>query len=244
MSPEQTSEPAVVHYPESDGKPLADNSIQRRWIVAVHGNIDDIYGDEDEVCVQMDMLWYSEEGNNKLSIAPDVFVAYGRPRGDRRSYQQWKEGGVAPQVVFEVLSHCNTPAEMLAKREFYEKYGVEEYYLIEPDTPTCHGWRRSRKKLVPIKKIDGWVSPRLGVRFDLSTGDVTLYRPDGTRFLTFEEMARSKRLSDERLREQTERLSEETRRADRAEEDAARERQARERLAARLRALGIGPDTA
>lgn len=34
----------------------------------------------------------------------------------------------------------------------------------------------------------GWVSPRLGVRFDLTEEELQIYRPDGDRFLTFLEL--------------------------------------------------------
>ena len=40
---------------------------------------------------------------------------------------------MAPQVVFEVLSPGNTPAEMKRKRLFYERYGVKEYYECASD---------------------------------------------------------------------------------------------------------------
>ena len=33
--------------------------------------------------------------------APDVMVVFGRPDGERRSYKQWEEDNLAPQVVFE-----------------------------------------------------------------------------------------------------------------------------------------------
>jgi Uma2 family endonuclease len=45
-------------------------------------------------------------------VAPDVMVVFGRPKGERRSYRQWQEGNIAPQVVFEILSSGNTLKEM------------------------------------------------------------------------------------------------------------------------------------
>ena len=63
-----------------------------------------------------------------MRTAPDTLVVFGRPPGDRGSYMQWRKDGLAPQVVFEALSPGNTPAEMKRKRQFYERYGVEEYY--------------------------------------------------------------------------------------------------------------------
>jgi len=47
-------------------------------------------------------------------------VAFGRPKGDRGSYQQWKEG-IAPQVVFEVRSPGNSQTEMDKKLVFYDR---------------------------------------------------------------------------------------------------------------------------
>jgi len=67
-------------------------------------------------------------------------VVFGRPASDRSSYLQWREEGVAPQVLFEVLSRGNTVAEMTHKFLFYEQYGVEEYYVYDPDRSSLDGW--------------------------------------------------------------------------------------------------------
>jgi Uma2 family endonuclease len=61
-------------------------------------------------------------------MAPDAMVAFGRPKGHRGSYMQWRGGGIAPQVVFEVLSPDNRAGELARKFQFYERFGVEEYY--------------------------------------------------------------------------------------------------------------------
>ena len=45
---------------------------------------------------------------------------------------QWEEGGIAPQVVFEIRSPGNTIAMMTRKFRFCERHGVEEYYLYDP----------------------------------------------------------------------------------------------------------------
>jgi Uma2 family endonuclease len=77
------------------------------------------------VFVAGDLLWYPVEGNNKIRNAPDVMVAFGRPKGDRGSYMQWKEENIAPQVVFEILSPGNTLTEMNKKQVFYDRYGKD-----------------------------------------------------------------------------------------------------------------------
>lgn len=195
--------PAEIIYPDSDGKPMADNTRQFRYIVMIQGGVAALFADNPNVFVAGDLLWYPVEGNNKLRTAPDTMVVFGRPPGDRGSYMQWREDGLAPQVVFEVLSPGNTPAEMKRKRLFYERYGVEEYYEYDPDRGQLRGWLRRDNELQAIADMEGWISPRLGVRFTLEGSDLVLYRPDGRRFETFLEL--EQRAEAERQRAETER---------------------------------------
>jgi Putative restriction endonuclease/Helicobacter pylori protein of unknown function (DUF874) len=178
--------PPVIDYPSSDGKPLADNTIQFGLIATIHGALDALL---DDAFVAADLLWYPVEGDNKCKRAPDVMVAFGRPKGDRRSYLQWKEGNIAPQVVFEIASDSNTIEELEGdKFRFYQKYGVEEYYLHDPERHTLKGWLRQGSELKPIAQMQGWVSPRLKVRFELVNGLLQLFRPDGERCATYAEI--------------------------------------------------------
>ncbi len=106
----QTARPEVV-YPGSDGKPMADNTLQYEWIVTIKGGLDVLFRNDPDVFVAGDLLWYSIQGDNRTRLAPDALVAFGRPKGYRGSYQQWQEDGIAPQVVFEVVSPGNSRAE-------------------------------------------------------------------------------------------------------------------------------------
>ncbi|OIP72985.1 MAG: hypothetical protein AUK43_01690 [Oscillatoriales cyanobacterium CG2_30_40_61] len=187
-----------IIYPEGDGKPMADNTKQFRWIVVIEQNLDQIYADDPNVFVAGDLFWYPVEGYNNIVQAPDVMIALGRPKGDRRSYKQWQENGVPPQVVFEILSPCNSQTDMEKKLLFYDRYGVEEYYIYDPDRNQLKGWLRQEMGLDVIEEINGWVSPRLGIRFDLSGEELQIYRPDGMPFLSYQEV--SKQLAQERQR--------------------------------------------
>jgi hypothetical protein len=103
---------------------------------------------------------------------------------------------------------------MERKLLFYQRYGVEEYYIYDPDRGELDGYVRWGEWLSPIAAIQGWASPRSGVRFALEQGELVLTRPDGARFKSYLELD-----------------------AERAAEDA---RSAA--LAARLRELGIDPE--
>src|SRR5439155_27276496 len=136
------------------------------------------------------LLWNPVEGHPEIRIAPDVLVAFGPRKGNRGSYRQWEEGGVAPQVVFETLSSRNSPIELTDKFDFYQHYGVEEYYLYDPDRGELRGYLRQGERLRGIPVMQGHVSPRLGVRFELVDGKLHLYDPESRRFLTYVETVR------------------------------------------------------
>lgn len=201
LAPARRPDPlAELVYPDSDGQPMADNTRQFRYIVMIQGGIAALFAHDPNVFVAGDLLWYPVEGDNTIRAAPDVMVVFGRPPGDRGSYRQWQEGGLAPQVVFEVLSPGNTLAEMVRKFQFYDRYGVEEYYIYDPDRGELDGSIRRNGRLESVQRMEGWISPRLSVRFTLLGTDLVLYRPDGRRFETFLELEqRAERLA-ERLR--------------------------------------------
>src|SRR2546428_3824589 len=112
------SETKPIIYPDSDGQPMAENTLQFRWIVTIEGGLEALFADDPDVFVAGDLLWYPVEGEPTIRAAPDAMVVFGRPKGDRGSYKQWEEGGLAPQVVFEVLSPGNRPAEITRKLGF------------------------------------------------------------------------------------------------------------------------------
>lgn len=221
--------PEAILYADSDGQPMADNTKQFRWIVTLKENLEILFAEQSAVFVAGDLLWYPVEGNNRLCQAPDVMVVLGRPKGDRGSYQQWREGNIAPQVVFEILSPSNTGLEMTRKLLFYQQYGVEEYYQYDPDRHELVGSRREGDALVEIAEMQGWVSPRLGIRFECTAETLVVYDPSGERFLTTVELAQQR---DRALQQ----VEVERQRADMEQQRAAR-------LAARLQALGVDPDS-
>lgn len=230
-SPQKTD----VIYPDSDGKPMSDNTKQFRWILTIQQNLAWLFAGDPNVFIAGNLLWYPVEGNNKIRIGPDVMVVFGRPKGDRGSYQQWLEENIAPQVVFEIFSPGNRFTEMNQKQAFYDRRGVEEYYLYDPERNDFSGWIRSEGRLDVIEPIENWVSPRLGIRFDSSGEELQIYRPDGEPFASYEEVSR-------RL-EQAQQLAEQAQqRAQQAEQRAEQAEQRAALLAERLREMGIDPE--
>ncbi|MFO0927342.1 MAG: Uma2 family endonuclease [Gemmataceae bacterium] len=245
-TPVPASSPIV--YPSSDGKRMAENTKQARWIVVLYGNLSALFADRPDVFVAADNLWYPVEGRDD-ALAPDVYLVFGRPKGDRPSYMQWQEGDIPLTVAFEIRSPSNDDKEMADKRAFYEEYGVDEFYDYDPDTNRLQIWIRSGSVLLRHRKVDGFVSPRLGIRFVLTRPEMTVYHPDGRPFLTFEQVEQARadaeqRAEQERSRAEQERsrAEQERSRAEQAEQRAARLEAELERLRRRLEQAGLPPN--
>ena len=248
-----TIAPEII-YPDCDGQPMSDNTKQFRWIVTVKENLELLFAQDPNVFIAGDLLWYPIEGDNKTRIAPDAMVVFGRPKGDRGSYQQWKEAGIPPQVVFEILSPGNRMGEMNRKLRFYEQHGVEEYYIYDPDRIDFTGWIRSGERFEAIPKAEGsadddltnWTSPILGIEFQMQPDTLVIYHPDGRPFLGFVELDLRRQQAEQELAQATQKAEAATQRAESATQKAevatqqaeAATRRA-EMLAAKLRELGI-----
>ena len=229
-------------YPYSDGKPMAENKVHYRWIVTIEGNLESLFADNPMVFVAADMNWHPvprthppKEGEY---VAPDVMVVFGVPKGDdsrRKSYIQHLEGNIAPQVVFEIYSPSNKTKKWDEKLAFYQQHGVEEYYCLYPDDNLLEVWLRMGAELRRVDWRDVWVSPRLGVTFDRTGETLQLYDPDGNPFRSFGE-------ERERAIAAEERANRERQQREQAEVERDRERGEKERMAAKLRALGIDPN--
>ncbi len=232
--------PAIpqVLYPDSDGKPMADNTIQYRWIVRLATNLKWLLKDQ-TAFVAGDLLWHpvQVEVPPAPSQAPDVMVVMGRPDRDRGSYKQWEEENIAPQVVFEILSPSNTAREMLAKQTFYEEHGVLEMFFYDPESYDFWGLVRNHPKedFSPITPLSfPWSSPLLKIRFELFEDGLAVFYPNGERFKEPGEFIQERdQAQKERDQAQKER--------DQAQKERDQAQQERDRALAKLRELGIDP---
>ncbi|OLT62745.1 Uma2 family endonuclease [Moorena bouillonii] len=246
-----------ILYPESDGKPMADNTLQFELITTIKYGLEVHFKDDPNVFIAGDLLWYPEQGEPKINQAPDVMVVIGRPKGHRRSYKTWVEDNLNPQVTFEIASETNTIKELEEdKLKFYRTHGVEEYYLYDPNRAKLKGWLRSGKKLEPIPQMLGWVSPRLGITFELVASQLVLYYPNGEPFASYLEISEQKEQQRQRA-EQAEEALEQTQealelerlekqqasqRAEQAQQALEQERSRMKALRSQLKAKGINPE--
>jgi Uma2 family endonuclease len=230
-------------YPESDGQPMADNTEQYEWIVKIKENLEILFADRDDVFIAGDLLWYPVV-DRRISgpVAPDVLVAFGRPKGRRGSYKQWEENDQPPHVVFEILSPSNSVQEMAVKQEFYDHYGVDEYYVYDPESNRLEVWLRQGEHLRAMSHVKAWVSPRLGIRFERQPDTLKIYYPDGRPFYSSVELAQRMEQEHQRAEQECHRAEQEHQRAEQAQSELTEVQQQMQRLQEQLRALGIDPE--
>ena len=216
-----------IAYPESDGKPRADNTLQAHWMFLLYNNFKALYHGKD-IFVAIDLFWYPVEGNPKIRIAPDVLIVFDRPDEHRGSYKQWEKENIPLTVVFEIITPSVSAMEILEKKAFYEKYGVQEFIIIDPDTNSFIAYNRSDNVLKRVETgKDTWKSPLLNISLLVEDAELKVYDFKGNKFMTFCE------LLDEINREHEDSNNVGTELASLLEE--------KERLKARLRELGENP---
>ena len=179
-----------VHYPESDGKPMAESDVHQAVMFDLIHALKTRYSGEPDVYVSGNILLYYVEGNPRASVSPDVLVTWGIPTGRRKTYLLWKEGR-APGFVVEVTSDTTRNEDLRKKKELYQQLGVEEYFLFDPLDdylrPRLQGHRLAEGRYEPLPpSIDGSLLSRTtGLRLkpegenlrliDEATGDRLLF---------------------------------------------------------------------
>ncbi|MDY6786248.1 MAG: Uma2 family endonuclease [Cyanobacteriota bacterium] len=257
----QTSPSLQTLYPDSDGKPMAENTEQYEWIVRLVTNLKYLLKDK-VAFVAGDLLWYPVEVEEPPAPcqAPDAMVALGRPPGYRGSYKQWEEDNIAPQVAFEILSPSNTRREMAEKQKFYEDYGVLEAYYYDPQRKDFWGFVREQSgdifTLITALYLP-WTSPLLQIRFELFNDGLAVFYPNSEPFaepgtiLLERDVVKAERdaalLAQQQARAERDAawLAQQQARADR-DRALLEEEQARAKLnqaLAKLQELGIDPGT-
>ena len=158
-------------------EPMPETSLHYYFSALIVSAIRWVFRDRSDVFVAANFAWFSSPNDSR---DPDVLVAFGRPNTSRSSWRNDREEGVSPAVVFEMKSRSNTRAQVAAKRNWYEKNGVVEYYEYDPDLGTFRAWIRSESgRLEAVLRSVGMTSPLLNLTFVLNGSSLELVGPNG-----------------------------------------------------------------
>ena len=167
---------------------------------------------------------------------PDFFVVLGTENRPRKSWVLWAEEGKYPHVIIELLSNSTAKVDREFKKQLYQNtFRTPEYFWFHPDTLEFAGFSLMGGNYQPIEpNTSGWLwSQQLELWIGVHQSKLRFFSCDGQLILTPEERAIAERQQREL-----------------AQQKAETERQQRElpqqqvaKLLARLKELGIDPDT-
>ena len=249
-----TTKPAPIIYPESDGQPMTESDATRDYLLYSVEVLRLYFKSRRNVYVSGNLFVYYEEGNPKAAISPDVFVIFGVNHRKRRSYKSWEEGGKLPSFVMEITSRSTKRQDEVEKPQLYASLGVEEYFQYDPTAdylnPQLRGGRLVNGSYQPLLLqssvgVSYVHSEVLGLNLQLhapQSGLIPL--PKELRF--YDPETDTKLLSREELEQEREIIQQERdtfqQERDMAQQERDAARQKAEQLTAKLRALGIDPD--
>jgi Uma2 family endonuclease len=249
--------PTAEDLPSSDETPV-DNQLQNDIPNLLLGLLASIWANRDDWYFGVDMgLYYNPD---EPAIIPDGFLAIGvkHDTGERGrlSYVLWQEDYIMPILSLEVISERYN-SEYEDKLADYQALGILYYAIYNPFSGRRGRFKnrqrlevyrliRGKYELLPCENNQVWL-PEIGLALGYEQGEhiawvrewLYWYDESGNRYLTAEERAMNAEAiaiqarlisAQERLIAQQERL---------AKQEAEQKAQ---RLAERLRALGINPD--
>lgn len=122
----------ILEYPSEEKKKLGETDFQHIQISILEQALRLFLRDRKNVYLASDLIVYYEEGNPNRRFAPDLMICFGAENKKRRTYKLWEEKTV-PQVIIEVVSRETWENDVTTKRRLYERLGVEEYFVIDPE---------------------------------------------------------------------------------------------------------------
>ena len=182
-------------------------------------------------------IYYSpEQKKNKNFRGPDFFVVLDTERKPRKSWVVWEEGGKYPNVIIELLSNSTASVDRTEKKRIYQNiFRTPEYFWFSPDTLEFEGFELLRgeyQEIQPNEQAQLW-SHQLQLFLGVHEQKLRFFTPEGELVPTPEEAAQ---IAEQRASE----AQEVTRTT---AEQLNAEQQRNQKLAAKLRELGIDPET-
>ena len=218
-----------IFYPTADGEPVAETYDHLYVLLATLEVLKQYLADTQATVLANQFLYYAQ-GYPKLRVAPDVMVIFNVTPGGRDNYKIWEEGQV-PSVIFEMTSSGTKDQDQIFKKTLYEQLGVKEYWLFDPKSEWQEEQLRGYRLRGEIyESISDNRSEPLKLRLQAEGRLINFYREDtGEKLLIPGELAQA--------------LRQEVIARQQAEEQAEQAQAEVEKLKAKLKSLGIDPDT-
>ena len=165
---------------------------------------------------------------NRDFRGPDFFLVKQTQKRPRNAWVVWEEDGKYPNLIIELLSTSTADTDRSLKKNLYQdRFHTSEYFWFSPETLEFAGFRLAGSQYQEIlANVVGWRwSEELGLYLGVDSGKMRYFTAEGKKVPTPEEAALEAQQSLQEVQLERE-----------------QERQRAERLAERLRSLGMDVD--
>ncbi|MEB3278443.1 MAG: Uma2 family endonuclease [Lyngbya sp.] len=229
-----------IDYPpgdlESQELPL-ESYLHLQQLLLLMKCLDWLWKDKQDYFAAGNLTIYYSPNQNKSEYfrGPDFFVVLDTERKPRKSWVVWEEGGKYPHVIIELLSNSTAKVDRTEKKQIYQEiFRTPDYFWFDPNTLEFQGFELLRGQYQEIQPNEnGWLwSTQLQLFLGVYEQKLRFFTPEGELVPTPEESAEMEHLQREATQQQLE--------IERQQKEA--EQQRNQKLAARLRELGVDPD--
>ncbi|MEM8544400.1 MAG: Uma2 family endonuclease [Cyanobacteria bacterium P01_H01_bin.119] len=231
-----------------DGVPLESNRHRIAMNVLIRSMEQALLAQTEDFFVGGNMfVYYSRnQAMNRDFRGPDFFVALGvKGDRDRQGWVVWEEEGRYPDVIVELLSPSTAAVDKGVKKDLYEQvFKTSDYFVFNPfDPSSLEGWRldlaQGYQPLSPNEQ--GWLwCESLGLWLGTWEGSINREPVNGVcQWLRLYDAQGNLMPLPEEAEKQ--RAEQEKQRAEQEKQRAEQEKQWADRMAEKLRELGINP---
>jgi Uma2 family endonuclease len=179
---------------------MAETDKHRKQMIASLDALEEYYrGDPATYVTGNILVHFCDESGEWKFLSPDIMVAKGVEKKDRRSYIIEDEGK-APDLIIELISPKTKVEDFGNKRVVYAGWGVKEYFLFDPtgelSSAPLRGFRLEGSEYMPMMGVR-LQSQVLDLDLVVEKGTLRFYNPrTGQYLLTHEESEAARRAAE------------------------------------------------
>lgn len=222
-----------VHFPPGDlysDEPTLETHLHLQQMLLLIKCLDWLWRDRQDYFATGNLtIYYSPHQRKSEDFrGPDFFVVLGTEKRPRKSWVVWEEEGKYPNVIIELLSDSTASTDRGLKKHIYQDiFRTPDYFWFDPNTLEFKGFHLADGEYHDLELNERgqlW-SRQLNLYLGIHDNRLRFFSAEGQLIPTPEESAQAAEARAEAERQRAE-----------------AERQRNEKLAAKLRELGVDPD--
>jgi Uma2 family endonuclease len=156
---EKEGESSVV-WPPSDlysDEPPLETTLHLQQMMLLLNCLQWLWKDRDDYFAAGNLTVYYSPRKRKSEDfrGPDFFVALDTQPHPRKSWMVWEEDGKYPNVIVELLSESTAEVDRGLKKQLYaETFRTPEYFWFDPDSQEFEGFALIRGQYQPIERTE------------------------------------------------------------------------------------------